>query len=87
VDSAQLQVRRAVRDALCEAISRQAWVSIYLQGDPSRNIPVRECAGVPVCFVPGKDGSERVVLSVTAGETEQIVRLERIARVVFRDPE
>lgn len=86
VEPMDLQLRRAVRDALCEAMAQQTWVTVYLHADLERNVPVREYAGVPVSFIPAKDGSERVVLTIAEGESNQIVRVDRIARVMFKSP-
>jgi hypothetical protein len=83
VESMDLQLRRAVRDALCEAMARQTWVTVYLFADLERNVPIREYGGVPVSFVPAKDGSERVVLTIAEGDSNQIIRVDRIARVMF----
>jgi hypothetical protein len=54
---------------------------VILRGDPARARPDRSIEGVPLDIVTGSDGRERLILQVSAGATEQIVLLERVAAV------
>lgn len=70
-----------VRAALDAAILRGVRVSLVLRGDVVAGLPVRTLEGVPYEISPGRDGRERVFLRI-AEETEQIVLVERVMRVL-----
>jgi hypothetical protein len=67
--------------ALRDAIRLQQRVSLVLRGDLVAGLPVRTLEGVPYEIAPGRDGRERVFLRI-AEETEQIVLVERVMRVL-----
>ncbi len=74
----------AVREALRQAIETGALVSVFMRGNPEKGVPIRSFEGRPVCFIPARDGRERVVLEVVQGATEQVLLIEKIFRVSFR---
>jgi hypothetical protein len=67
--------------ALLDAIRMQQRVSLVLRGDVMAGLSVRTLEGVPYEIAPGRDGRERVFLRI-AEETEQIVLVERVMRVL-----
>jgi hypothetical protein len=74
-------VYNGVRHALNRAIEEGQRVSLVLRADLLAGVSVRTLEGVPYEISPGRDGRERVFLRV-AEETEQIVLVERVMRVL-----
>ena len=74
----------AVRAALDLAIAESAWIRLVLRTDPDRVASVRVIDGAPYEVTAGPDGRERVFVRI-AESTEQIVLVERIARVLSTD--
>jgi hypothetical protein len=66
-------------------MENRARVLVIVRGDPATGRPARLIDGVPVDFSPTRDGRERVVLEVVEGEANQLVLLDRIARVSIVD--
>ncbi len=73
----------AVREALRQAIESGSHVAVFVRGDPEKGVPIRSFEGRPVCFVPARDGRERVVIAIVEGTTEQVLLVDRICRVNF----
>jgi hypothetical protein len=71
-----------VGTALRQAIARHALVTIQLRCDADISRGARTIEGVPVGFRAASDGRTRVVIQLIAGETEQVVLLDRISLVV-----
>ncbi len=75
----------SVRAALDLAISESASVRLVLRrSDNDRSLTVRVIDGSPYEVGTGTDGRERVFMRI-AESTEQIVLVERIARVLAVD--
>lgn len=84
--SIEAQTLRAVHTALEQAMASHQWVVVVLGGNAARGTPTRTVEGRPVCFLPLADGRERLVLEVSGGATEQLVLVDRISRVIFKEP-
>lgn len=72
----------AIRDLklqLADAMARKARVRLHVQSRSDPNSTLRTFEGVPIDFVPAADGRTRVVLEIAAGESVQMVLIERIA--------
>jgi hypothetical protein len=69
------------------AMEHRARVLVIVRGDPAMGRQARLLEGIPVDFSPTRDGRERVVLETVAGESQQLVLLERIARVTVEGRE
>jgi hypothetical protein len=64
---------------LADAMARKARVRLHVQARPDPNSTMRTFEGVPIDFVPAADGRTRVVIEIAAGESVQMVLVERIA--------
>ncbi|MEI8254940.1 MAG: hypothetical protein WCJ30_04635 [Deltaproteobacteria bacterium] len=71
----------SVRAALDLAIAEKATIRLVLRGDLERGRPIRMIDGEPYEVGVGPDGRERVFMRI-AESTEQIVLVDRIARVL-----
>lgn len=71
----------SVRAAIDLAIADESWIRLVLRPNPDRPGPERVVEGAPYEVVTGPDGRERVFVRI-AEATEQIVFVERIARVL-----
>lgn len=71
----------SVRAALDLAIAEGAWIRLVLRADPERHAEARMIDGAPYEVSKGADGRERVFVRI-AESTEQVLLVERIARVL-----
>lgn len=71
----------SVKAALDLAIEEKSSVRLVLRSDSDRTLVARVIDGAPYEVGVGSDGRERVFMRV-AESTEQIVLVERIARVL-----
>jgi hypothetical protein len=85
VDASDPATLAAIRTALQHAMAERAWVTVVLRPDLSAGRPVRTLEGIPVELGHGRDGRERVFLGVS-DDTQQVVLLERIVRVLRATP-
>ena len=72
----------AVRTALLDALEHKMCVTVTVSSAVAPG-PPRTFEGVPTGFRPARDGRERVVLVLVEDQTEQLVLVERICRVVL----
>jgi|LNFM01.1.fsa_nt_gb hypothetical protein len=70
---------------LADAMARKARVRLHVQARPDPNSTMRTFEGVPIDFVPSADGRTRVVIEIAAGESVQMVLVERIAVLTIVD--
>jgi len=66
---------------LVHAMTIHARVTVFLRGDASAGRELRQLEGIPLHISMGADRRERVQIEVVAGETYQVILVERIAHV------
>jgi hypothetical protein len=81
VSETQPQFSLDVDTALRQAVARHTLVTIQLRCDGDVSYGTRTIEGVPVGFRAASDGRTRVIIQLIAGESEQLVLLDRISRV------
>lgn len=64
------------------AIADRRCVRVVLRQDGDAQTAAREIEGVPVALDMTRGGVARVTIVIAQGDTEQRVRLDRIAKVV-----
>jgi hypothetical protein len=76
---------RDLKLQLADAMARKARVRLHVQARPDPNSTMRTFEGIPIDFVPAADGRTRVVIEISAGESVQMVLVERIAVITVLD--
>ncbi|MDP3274095.1 MAG: hypothetical protein Q8Q09_02800 [Deltaproteobacteria bacterium] len=77
---------RDLKLQLADAMARKVRVRLQVGSRSDPNSTMRSFEGIPIDFVPAADGRTRVVIEIAAGESVQMVLIERIAMVTEIDP-
>jgi hypothetical protein len=77
-DSVVADSLREIKLQLADAMARKARVRLLVKARPEPESTVRMFEGVPIDFVPAADGRTRVVIEIAAGDSVQMVLIERI---------